>query len=278
MAIVRWLYVSILSAVVLIMVTAIPIDSFFFRDNISRSIQQSDVLFKMFGQLRHDIAAIFYVKADEYYHGGTRHPSGETHHLEDDIHAEGRDEEHNHPAAVEKNKYRDVFEQVEEEITAHPIIHLQGSASAEIIPWFYLATVFDPQYVQAYTVGGFWLGMQLEKPDAAVAFLREGLRNNPDAWEIYAQLGEMYFTAKQDNEKSAAYLKRAYALIQTSGADDFRKKEILVFLAAAMERLGQLRESLHYYEQLSCLTSDNAVIGKIKALKQKLEGESGNAR
>ncbi|MDD5745965.1 MAG: hypothetical protein PHO30_01745 [Candidatus Omnitrophica bacterium] len=285
MVITRWLYVSILSAAVMLLVTAIPIDSFFSSENASRSIQQSDVLFKIFGQLRHDIGAIFYIKADEYYHGGTEHPFGETHHLEDDASLCGGPDEAAHeparesPAEAGKNGGYDLFTRINRSISSHSVIHLNKDQSAELLPWFYLATLFDPQAVQAYVVGGFWLGMQMGKPEEGIAFLRKGLRHNPDAWELYAQVGELYFIAKKDYGKAAPYLQRAFSLMKQSEASDFDKKQVLVFLAAAMEHLGNLRESLAYYEQLSGLFNNNTIIlGKIKALRSVLEEEPLHAR
>ncbi len=288
MAITRWLYAAILSVAVLLLVTAIPIDTFFTRDNSARSIRQSDVLFTIFGQLRHDIGAVLYLKADEYYHGGTHHSHGEEHHLEDDAcctevarlgeprhaHAHEHEHEHEHPERAAAAGPGDLFARVIRAITTHSVIHLQGAQSSEMLPWFYLATLFDPQCVQAYVVGGFWLGMELGKVDEGIAFLRRGLRNNPSAWEIYAQMGELYFISKKDYGKSAAYLRRAYALIRTTSAGVMDKKQILVFLAAALERCGQLRESLYYYEQLNALLNgDAAVAGKIKEMESRLQEE-----
>jgi hypothetical protein len=39
----------------------------------------------------------------------------------------------------------------------------------------------------------YWLRTTLKKPDQAEQFLREGLRANPDSYEILLELGRVYF-------------------------------------------------------------------------------------
>ena len=61
----------------------------------------------------------------------------------------------------------------------------------EIRPWLKLSAELDPQRIETYTVGAYWL-RQMKKQDEALQFLREGLRANPASCEILFELGCCY--------------------------------------------------------------------------------------
>ena len=52
-------------------------------------------------------------------------------------------------------------------------------------------TLSDPHYVLGYTVGGWWL--KSRNLDAAIKFAQEGIQKNPDAFQIYFTLGQLFF-------------------------------------------------------------------------------------
>jgi tetratricopeptide (TPR) repeat protein len=62
------------------------------------------------------------------------------------------------------------------------------NAEREILPWLKLAAQLDPNKVESYTVGAFWL-RDLGRKAEAEAFLREGLRHNPKSYELLFELG-----------------------------------------------------------------------------------------
>ncbi len=66
-----------------------------------------------------------------------------------------------------------------------------GPEAREVLPWIRLSAELDPQRVDTYTVGAFWL-RQVHKPAEALGFLREGLRANPGNHEILFELGRCY--------------------------------------------------------------------------------------
>lgn len=63
-------------------------------------------------------------------------------------------------------------------------IHTDGR---ELIPWFRMMTLTDPNYVRGFVAGGFWL--QAEDPSLALEFVNEGLRLNPEAFQLYVSRG-----------------------------------------------------------------------------------------
>ena len=78
-------------------------------------------------------------------------------------------------------------------ITEHT--HLEGNNEREILPWLKLSAELDPQKIETYTVAAYWL-RDLGKVKEAEEFLREGLRNNPDSYEILFELGRLYHENK----------------------------------------------------------------------------------
>ncbi len=69
------------------------------------------------------------------------------------------------------------------------------NAAKEILPWIKLAAQLDPNKIESYTVGAFWL-RDLQRDAEAEQFLREGLRQNPDSYEILLELGRGYVAGR----------------------------------------------------------------------------------
>jgi tetratricopeptide (TPR) repeat protein len=81
-------------------------------------------------------------------------------------------------------------------VSEHTHLDEKGTnAPREILPWLKLAAELDPNKVESYTVGAYWL-RQLQKNDEAEEFLREGFRHNPQSYEIAFELGRSYFDKK----------------------------------------------------------------------------------
>ena len=51
---------------------------------------------------------------------------------------------------------------------------------------------------ETYTVTAYWLRERMGKVDEAEKFLREGLRENPDSYEIMYELGRVYAENQND--------------------------------------------------------------------------------
>ena len=85
--------------------------------------------------------------------------------------------------------------------------HLEGRKESEILPWLKLAAELDPQKIETYTVAAYWL-RDLGKTKEAERFLREGLLNNPDSYEILFDLGRLYY----ENHHDAARARKIWDL------------------------------------------------------------------
>ncbi|MBX7244534.1 MAG: hypothetical protein K1X53_03490 [Candidatus Sumerlaeaceae bacterium] len=65
------------------------------------------------------------------------------------------------------------------------------TAGTELLPWYRLATMSNPNNIRAYMIGAWWLkAMHKEKQrEEAVKFLDEGIQNNPKAFQLHVMKG-----------------------------------------------------------------------------------------
>ena len=81
--------------------------------------------------------------------------------------------------------------------------NLGGSAAVgEILPWLKLSADLDPENVQTYTVTAFWLRERMQNVAEADAVLHEGLRNCPNSYEIFFELGRLYYESHHDHDRA----------------------------------------------------------------------------
>jgi len=155
-----------------------------------------NVLKILLGDGRRLFANHFFIKADVSYHSGY-YPSifDQARARTDTRHLTAKEGGH---AAEEHEKQvqflgppRDWIERFGRHFMITEHTHLQGNNEREILPWLKISSELDPQKVETYTVAAYWL-RDLGKFKEAEAFLREGLRNNPDSYEILFELGRLY--------------------------------------------------------------------------------------
>ncbi len=164
---------------------------------------KSDNLFgMMFGDGRKLFANQFFTMADVYFHSGY-YPS-----VFDQRASEEKEiisASHDQKETEEDEKKEDFLGQPHDwidafgrhfKITQHT--HLENNNEREILPWLRLAADLDPQKVEIYTVGAYFLREHLGRATEAEAFLREGLRNNPGNCEILFELGRVYDEGEHD--------------------------------------------------------------------------------
>ena len=73
-------------------------------------------------------------------------------------------------------------------------------------PLLDLATTLDPNLIPAYRFGSTFLAearpVGAGRPDYAIALIQRGIRENPEYWRLYQDLGNVYYFALHDNEKA----------------------------------------------------------------------------
>ncbi len=158
------------------------------------------VLAAMMGDSRRMFANHFFAQADAYFHSGfypsifdTAVPEERGHLTES--HEEHEKEAHEGTFLGRPTDWIDRFGR-----NFYPTIHthLSNGQEGEILPWLKLSADLDPSRIETYVTAAYWLRTTLKKPDEAEAFLRQGLRANPDSYEILLELGRIDFYNKGD--------------------------------------------------------------------------------
>ena len=184
------------------------------RDVEARYQRNSSAIANMLGELRTSMSDVLFLKTERYLHSGVGYKahinkrlmsvSGTTasnfahqrevgsdkeHVLHDDHAAE---EESSAPLIPDAdNDFRGFIGDLHREVKPWlpPDAHASHTDGKEILPWFRVMTMSDPHYVRAYAVGGWWL--KTVDIDEGLSFLEEGMRNNPEAFQIQATYGDL---------------------------------------------------------------------------------------
>ncbi|GIV19910.1 MAG: hypothetical protein KatS3mg023_1661 [Armatimonadota bacterium] len=77
-----------------------------------------------------------------------------------------------------------------------------------LINMTYFAITLDPHHIDLYQNAG-WLLWSSDRDDEAVAMYQRGLRNNPNAYDMYYELGQYYYLRKRDYAQAKEYLEKA---------------------------------------------------------------------
>jgi tetratricopeptide (TPR) repeat protein len=250
------------------------------------SRQGADNLLKiMLGDGRRLFADQYFRKADVYFHSGY-YPSifdqgqapKDTRHMthQEDPHA-GDDDDHEKEMQF-LGKPRDIFEQFGRHFRVTEHTHLSGGNEREILPWLRISAELDPQRIDTYTVASYWLRVRLGKVDEAEQFLREGLRANPDSYEILFELGQLY----NENRNDPIHARNLWELaLQRWISQESKKKEqnlvelekIAVNLARVEEQQGNFAKAIGYLKLAKKATPHpDALDAQIQSLEKKLSG------
>jgi tetratricopeptide (TPR) repeat protein len=169
----------------------------------------------MLGDSRSMFANSFYVKADEYYHSGyyptifDDNAAFQTAHMAADtgaVSTKNHGDEHgflgptrNWIDAFGRNFFPDRHTHLDQ----GGADDLGGSENVrEILPWLKLSADLDPDNVQTYTVTAYWLRERMNNVPEADALLHEGIRNCPDSYDIFFELGRLYYEAYHDRQRA----------------------------------------------------------------------------
>lgn len=136
---------------------------------------------------------------------------------------------------------------------------------SEIMPLVRIVTWLDPHFVLAFQVGAWTLGDRLKKPAEAEEFLKEGIRNNPDRYELYSELGFTYFFYLKDYPKAAIAFGRA---LQLPIAHLNEKKKTIRMLAYCYEKSGEIEKAVTILEKYIQIDPKN---GKARQRLERLK-------
>jgi tetratricopeptide (TPR) repeat protein len=121
-------------------------------------------------------------------------------------------------------------------------------------PLIGIAITLDPQLIHAYRFGAIFLSEKspvgAEQPEKALALLKRGIEQNPEEWQLYRDLGFVYYWYLQD------YKKGAEAFLE--GSKNPKAAAWMKTFAAELMAKGGSRKSASFLWQQFYDTADNA--------------------
>ena len=249
----------------------------------SNRAKSNNVFSMLFGDGRRLFANQFFTMADVYFHSGY-YPSVF------DLREEGQKEivaeSHGHTDSPEDEKKEDFLGKPKDwidrfgrhfHITEHT--HLERGNEREILPWLRLAADMDPQKIETYTVGSFFMRTHLNQSREAEAFLREGLRNNPNSYEILSELGRLY--DENDHDTGRARDVWQLALYKWSKDPEAVKdnkldlEEITVHLAQLEREAGNWQQAINWFQAAQKVSPDPKLLQqRIDEIKTKMAAQA----
>lgn len=246
------------------------------------SRDKGSILQVLFGDGRRLFANHFFTKADVYFHSGyypsifdkAAKPKDSKHMTAEDNDGASEEEEHEKAMAF-LGEPRDWIERFGRHFMITRHTHLENGQEREMLPWLKLSAELDPHRIDTYTVAAYWLRRSLGKPKEAAAFLREGLRNNPDSYELMYELGLLEYDNNHDAFRARNLWERALRqwTRQESGKKEPDKAAldgILVNLARLEAHEGNLDAAIYYFENAKKVSPNpQALQEQIDELKSK---------
>jgi len=228
----------------------------------SRAQQGGNVLALLLGDARKMFASQMFSKADAYFHRGNYPSIFDQTPREEENHMTGEAERHEEHADEEPDGHEEETPPARDWIegfgrrfypTAHA--HLKEGDEREILPWLRVAAELDPHRVETFAVTAYWLADRLDKVDEAEQFLREGLKENPNAPELLYELGRLLYQKR--NDASRARNLWTHALRRWHEVEEPKEKpnklllaEILGGLTRVEADAGRFNEAVEYLKQL----------------------------
>jgi tetratricopeptide (TPR) repeat protein len=239
---------------------------------------QDSMMKVLLGDGRRLLANHLFTKADVYFHSGyyptifdgaapqENHMAGHQH--------EAEKHEENEDFMGKPRNWVDAFGR-NFKITQHT--HLEHGREREILPWLKFSAEMDPHLIDTYTVAAYWLANHLHKIPEAEQFLREGLRENPNSYEILFALGRIYYNNYHDAPRARNVWELALKRWREREAgkkepDKFGLEEIVVNLGRLEEDQGNLTAAIKYLEAAKEVSpAPQSLQKQIDELKRKLE-------
>ena len=249
-------------------------------DNWSTRAKSDNLFGMLFGDGRKLFANHFFTMADVYFHSGY-YPSIFDKNAEEQKEIIAASHGKNESEEDEKNedflgKPRDWIDAFGRNFRITQHTHLEHHDEREILPWLRLAADLDPQKTETYTVGAFFLREHLNRPDQAEAFLREGLRNNPDSYEILFELGRVYHDGYHDFDRARNVWQLGVKKFLTQPArkqkdDKLIFEELVVSLAHLEDEAGNYGPAIDWFRTAQKVSpAPDALQQQIDGIRKKM--------
>lgn len=118
----------------------------------------------------------------------------------------------------------------------HEFIAKNGdwTANKELIGMFRMIVDLDPHFEEAYASGMYIYIRGYKSPKSALIFLKEGISNNPNSWDLNRLAALLYAIEYRDYSTALVYAKKSFAYCN----DPFNKKIIAKLILTLQEKTG----------------------------------------
>ncbi|HET8824347.1 MAG TPA: tetratricopeptide repeat protein [Terriglobales bacterium] len=139
--------------------------------------------------------------------------------------------------------------------------HIGGSDYKLLWPLLHITTQLDPQLAPAYEFGSAFLTVPppqgAGEPERAIELVEYGVRNNPDDWHLYYDLGFIYYDQKNYAAAADAFDRGS----KVPNAHPFLK----IMAAQAAQHGGEVRTSQMLWESVYETTHDSYIRDNAKS-------------
>lgn len=249
---------------------------------------KESIALSLLGQVQFTVGSLMWMKTMEYLHNGVpyRPPTqAEEERGLRSIDSVGVSEGLAHKEGIpvtltRKSDWRGFVGELHREIVPYMVEH-RHSDPRELIPWYKLATKFNPNLERLYVLGAFFMTDFAGEPDEALAYLTTGAEANPWSFEVHAALGRLYHDSFQDYENAINVLQKAVELGKRERArlsknkenfDDYQKqlfRESYLFWAKGLTELGRYDEALQVCEEGLAETKNNNLLNVQKRIIER---------
>jgi hypothetical protein len=261
------------------------------RDAEARQTRNASAIGIMLGEFRTGFSDILLIKTERYLHSGVGYvphmdkkvqsTAGEIEaldaHQEEVGEAAGISEEGAEdtppPALIPApdRDYRGIIGRLQREVKPwhDPSSHAAHTDGRQMLPWFRIATLSDANHVQAYTMGAYWLGRH-DRTESE-SYLREGLGNNPDAFQLHLMMGFSCFRRARELPGDLFNPSPEQGALLTKARTSFRKAAELALEQRPHDDLDGAGAWGHYEE------TDAWAAFRMAVLTEKHYGAAGEA-
>lgn len=203
-------------------------------DSVREQVNSSSFA-AILGEIRASAADLMWVKTERYLHSGVAF----TGHLDEDAMARTgevavkHDHEHEEhdgcgPTLIPdaSRDYRGFVGTLHREIHPWQDEHTEHahSGSDELLPWYRMLTYSNPHHWRGYNIGAWWLSRNPATRLEAESFIEEGVRNNPNVFQLQLMRGRVLMQREAWADAIGAFRKAAGLAEKIRPADGKRSQ------------------------------------------------------
>jgi len=151
----------------------------------------------------------------------------------------------------------------------------------EILPWLKVSAEMNPERIETYTVAAYWLRTRMGKVEEAHELLGDGLRANPDSYEILFELGRIHDGHFKDTARARQLWERAFRKWEEQEPakpeevrNYFLLAQICSHLAFLEDREGNLEAAIrHMQSWKGAAPNPDSIQARIDILEKRLANE-----